>query len=82
MHYKNGRPASNGDKIVLFTSYPSNAPVCGVLYNALAGNDYCNGMLAPFSGGQHMCPNLKECIHLEDFMAAQPKNYPDTTVKE
>lgn len=72
MHYKNGRPANNGDKVMLIgnASYPQYAkPVAGILYDATAGNNSCNGMLAPFSGGQHICPNLAECLHLEDALA-------------
>lgn len=41
VHYKNGREAKNGDKVVLLPSYGS--PVVGILYDATAGNDYCNG---------------------------------------
>lgn len=66
MHYKNGREAKIGDKVMLI---PSNgAPVIGILYDAVAGNDYCNGRLAPISSGDP-CPNLKECLHLDDAMA-------------
>lgn len=69
MHYKNGREAHNGDKVVLIPSFGSNAaPVVGILYDAFAGNDFCNGRLAPI--GQHdPCPNLSECLHAEDAMA-------------
>lgn len=66
MHYKNGREAHNGDKIVWF-SY--NGPQVGILYDATAGNDYCNGKLAPMSTSG-ASPNLKECLHLDDVMAA------------
>jgi hypothetical protein len=44
MHYKNGRVAKNGDKVVIVDGY--NAGLTGVLYDAQAGNDYCNGKLA------------------------------------
>src|ERR1035441_4396182 len=47
MHYKNGREAKNGDKVMLIPSY--GAPVVGILYDAQAGNDYCNGRIAPVS---------------------------------
>jgi hypothetical protein len=63
----NGREAKNGDKVVLFPSY--GLPVVGILYDAVAGNDYCNGKLAPTSIGDP-CPNFKECLHLDDVMAA------------
>lgn len=76
MHYKNGREAKNGDKVVLLPEYPKDAngrsigtPVIGILYDAVPGNDACNGKLAlmrPFD----VCPNLRECLHVEDVLAA------------
>lgn len=81
MHYMNGRPAHNGDKIVHITGYPVKYPVAGILYDAVAGNDYCNGKMAPLSGGQIATPNLKECLLLDDFMAAQPAEYPTIDVE-
>lgn len=67
MHYKNGREAHNGDKVVLIPSY--GPPVIGILYDATAGNDFCNGRLAPISPSNPN-PNLKECLHLDDVLAA------------
>lgn len=69
MHYANGREAQNGDKIVLFSSY--SAPVVGILYDANAGNDYCNGKIA-VTAPNDPCPNLKDCLHLEDVLKALP----------
>jgi hypothetical protein len=66
MHYKNGREARNGDKVVLVSDY---AATIGILYDAISGNDYCNGKLAPISPNDP-CPNLKECLHLDDVKAA------------
>ena len=76
MHYKNGRPAQNGDKIVMFPSYGS--PVVGILYDAKAGNDYCNGRLA-VTAPNDPTPNLKECLHLDDVLSALPFEVPDTS---
>ena len=61
MHYMNGRPAQNGDKIVHIEKYgmTPGLPRAGVLYDATAGNDACNGMCAPLGGGPHFCPNLR-----------------------
>jgi hypothetical protein len=78
MHYKNGREAKNGDKVVLFPGYGSTVPVIGILYNAQPGNDYCNGSLAVMRPNDP-CPNLKECLHLDDVLAALPAEIPDTT---
>ncbi len=66
MHYRNGREAKNGDKVVFFNY--GNASV-GILYDATAGNDYCNGRLAAIKPGDPT-PNLKECLHLDDVLAA------------
>ncbi len=76
MHYKNGREAKNGDKIVWLSPY--NGPIAGILYDAIAGNDYCNGRIAPISSTDS-CPNLKECLHLDDFMSALPEDVPNTS---
>jgi hypothetical protein len=77
MHYKNGREAKNGDKIVWVDRY--GGPVAGILYDATQGNDYCNGRLA-LTGNDH-CPNLKECLHLDDVQAALKGDVPDTSKK-
>jgi len=77
MHYKNGREAHNGDKIVVIPSY--GAPFVGILYDAVAGNDFCNGKVALITPNAP-CPNLKECLHLDDFLAAIPADVPDTSV--
>ncbi len=67
MHYKNGREAKNGDKVVVIPSCGS--PYTGILYDATAGNDFCNGRVAPISAGDPM-PNLQEVLHIEDAMTA------------
>jgi len=68
MHYKNGRPAQNGDKVVLLGD-SWNAPVAGILYNAVAGNDSCNGRIAPTSPTDP-CPNLANVLHADDVAVA------------
>lgn len=84
MHYKNGREAKNGDKVVLIGSYGS--PVIGILYDAVAGNDTCNGRLAQINNNDP-CPNLSECLHLDDVKAVlqQPvkdQSAPPPTIEE
>ncbi len=76
MHYKNGREAKNGDKVVLIPGY--GAPTVGVLYDATAGNDFCNGHIARITTSDP-CPNLKECLHLDDVLAALPAVIPDAS---
>jgi hypothetical protein len=78
MHYKNGREAKNGDRVIAFPS--CGAPFAGILYDATAGNDYCNGKVAPTSP-RDPCPNLKEVLHADDVTALcnppQPQPVPD-----
>ena len=76
MHYKNGREARNGDKVVLIPSWGN--PIVGILYDAQAGNDYCNGKIAPIAPNDP-CPNLKEVLHLDDVLKALPEEVPDTS---
>lgn len=70
MHYRNGREAKNGDKVVVIPSY--GAPYIGILYDATAGNDYCNGKVALIASNDPQ-PNLKECLRLDDVVAALGK---------
>lgn len=72
MHYRNGREANNGDKVVLVQNYGSPAVTVGILYDAVAGNDHCNGKIAPISNS-NPCPDLKECLRLDDFLDALKK---------
>lgn len=67
MHYANGREAKNGDKVVVFPTH--GAPYSGILYDAQAGNDYCNGQVAIIQPAGSPCPNLKECLHIDDAKA-------------
>lgn len=64
MHYRNGREAKNGDKIVQL-DHEGKILHVGVLYDAQPGNDYCNGFIAPIQAPvQGAC--MVDCIHLED----------------
>lgn len=69
MHYANGREAKNGDKVVLIPSY--GPPTIGILYDATAGNDHCNGRIAPIAGND-LCPDLKACLHYDDLLNLLP----------
>ena len=46
MHYRNGRPAKNGDEIVSLESGSGKINGVGVLIRAVPGNDFCNGIIA------------------------------------
>ncbi len=69
MHYRNGREAKNGDKIVqLSMDDKGQITTLGILYDAKPGNDYCNGHIAPIQplvAGACMC----DCIHVDDLAA-------------
>jgi hypothetical protein len=72
MHYKNGREAKNGDKIVLLP--PAGCygmPVAGILYDAKAeqGSDY-NGRIA-VPQPTDTCADLKNCLHADDIAGPQ-----------
>lgn len=69
MHYRNGREAKNGDKIVQIGGYGSEGgkiEAVGVLYSAVAGNDYCNGHIAPTQNPQASAC-LCDCLHVDDL---------------
>jgi hypothetical protein len=69
MHYRNGREAKNGDKIVQIGGYGSGQAqivALGVLYDAKPGSDHCNGMILPFqSPNTSAC--LCDCLHVDDL---------------
>lgn len=78
MHYENGREAKNGDKVLLVPAY--GPPRIGILYDATAGNDHCNGKLAEMRPASDPCPDLKACLHLDDVLALMPASgVPDST---
>ena len=69
MHYKNGREAKNGDKVMVFPG--DGAPYDGVMYDSVAGNDFCNGKVAVISPSDPMV-NLQEELHLDDVKGLIP----------
>lgn len=72
MHYRNGRDAKNGDKIVSLAGYgsgPVNINSIGILFDAQPGNDYCNGSIASIIGGPVVTACLCDCLHIDDLAA-------------
>ena len=64
MHYRNGREAKNGDKIVQLEG--GQVVAYGVLHSAVPGNDHCNGNIAVVqSATQYAC--LCDCVHVDDL---------------
>lgn len=72
MHYRNGRRAVCGDKVVSLAGYgsgPVNINAIGILYDAVPGNDFCNGYIASTIGGPVVGACLCDCLHLDDLAA-------------
>lgn len=67
MHYRNGREAKNGDRIVQLGMSDGKLIGIGVLYDAQPGNDYCNGSVAPIAASTGAC--LVDCLHADDLAA-------------
>ena len=66
MHYRNGREAKNGDKIIKLDG--GKVVAFGVLHSAVAGNDYCNGNIAVVQQqNDYAC--MVDCLHIEDVAA-------------
>ena len=68
MHYRNGREAKNGDLVVQLDYSTGKVTALGVLHSAVAGNDYCNGSIAPIQPTNQMAC-MCDCLHLEDIAA-------------
>ena len=67
MHYRNGREAQNGDKVIQIDSYGSVQAV-GVLHSAVPGQDYCNGSISPIQNTvTGAC--IVDCLHIDDVNA-------------
>jgi hypothetical protein len=63
MHYRNGREAKNGDKIVKLEG--GKVVAYGVLHSATPGNDYCNGNIAVVQpANDYAC--MVDCLHVDD----------------
>lgn len=70
MHYRNGREAKNGDKVISLAGYgsgPVNINAVGILYDAVPGSDYCNGSIASTIGGPVVGACLCDCLHMDDL---------------
>jgi len=67
MHYRNGREAKNGDKIVSIGT-DGKIEAFGVLHSATPGNDYCNGNIAVIQqSNDYAC--MVDCLHVDDVAA-------------
>lgn len=66
MHYRNGREAKNGDKVVQLSYEGGKVKGIGVLHDATPGNDFCNGAVAPITSGESC---LADMLHVDDLAA-------------
>ncbi len=67
MHYRNGREAKNGDKVIQLDT-AGKVVSAGVLHSAVPGNDFCNGQLASHLP-QQTGACMVDCLHVEDVEA-------------
>ena len=69
MHYRNGREAKNGDRVIKLGAYGSGGEVVafGVLHGAVPGDDYCNGSIAPIINDTGAC--ICDMLHVDDLAA-------------
>ena len=66
MHYRNGREAKNGDKVIQLDFGNSGKVVFfGELRDATPGNNYCNGKLV--QGREEHLACLCDCLHVDDL---------------
>jgi hypothetical protein len=73
MHYKNGREAKVGDRVVNLSG-----GLIGILYGVNVQSETCNGRLAQTSQNDPYV-TIGECLHLDDVSAAE---IPDATKAE
>lgn len=74
MHYKNGREAKLGDKILGIDI--NGNPVGGMLTDAAPGSETCNGaVISTQAIGQNQTTvTLADCLHVDDaFTAEKPE---------
>ena len=72
MHYRNGREAKNGDKVIKLGFEGGKIVAFGVLYDAISGNDYCNGDIAPITNDTGAC--MCDCLHIDDLAILLKEN--------
>lgn len=65
MHYKNGREAKAGDKVVSLT-----CNVAGILHSINVQSNSCNGRIARMADSDPYV-TLNECLHMDDIAAAK-----------
>lgn len=64
MHYKNGRKAEPGDRVINLESGRS-----GIVHSLSAGSDTCNARLIQISNNDEYV-TLSKCVHMDDVAKA------------
>lgn len=64
MHYKNGRKARDGDRVI-----DLETGCTGILHTTTEASDTCNGRLALTTPADPYV-TLKNCVHVDDVKAA------------
>lgn len=72
MHYKNGRPAKNGDRVV-----DTRNGIVGILHSTNANATSCNGRVATQNPNDAYV-TLGDCLHVDDIAGAAA-TIPDTS---
>jgi hypothetical protein len=67
MHYKNGREAKAGDKVVHLDPY--GEVNTGLIFDLKPGSDTCNAMIAPVTT-VHLV-SVGQCLHVDDLRGMQ-----------
>lgn len=74
MHYRNGREAKNGDKVVRFDS-EGKIEAFGYLVDAQPdGDSYCNGNIINPNGSGVTYACLCDCLHVDDLAGILKEN--------
>jgi len=69
MHYKNGREAKVGDKVV---APHYHGPFIGTVVSASAGADTCNLIVVPHPIREGQSATASECLHVDDAVNQSP----------
>ena len=67
MHYRNGREAKNGDRIVRLGCTSGTIECVGELRDAVPESDCCNGKIVPVPTEDIAC--MCDCLHVDDLAA-------------
>lgn len=73
MHYKNGRAAKSGDRVIQV----QNGSAAGILHTLNPGTTTCNGRVAPVNSNDPYV-TISDCLHVDDVAAA---SIPDTSAQ-